>query len=358
MARKKRPIKYPILIVCEGEQTEPKYFDFLKPLAIEAWKDTFDLVLNIKPKPNLEDDEAVKKPSKIEEKRRKRQLKNKPFKTPKNPYDAQPIRYVKEAQEGLEDGAYAEIWAVFDKDEHPEHQKAFAKANEVIEGKIVNIAFSSVAFEHWLLLHFEKNQTAFNKSECREGKQYFDCGTGNHSKDCGGSKCIIGYLKKEKYLPKLSKKLTESEFNLLYKNLTIALENAAWLRYKMENTQPIYQLNPYTTVDKLVKRLLNKDIEIRWIDFNSIQYVEEINIKFEKIEPQKILLELTNNRSQTAIFNQDQISIKTTSSQLSLEPKQLLIKSQKTESIEITLPNEAKILYCTIEKYELILSLQ
>ncbi len=245
-----------MLIVCEGEKTEPSYFNFLKPYSKLAWEDTRSTSIDIKPKPNLEE-EAVQPTKKT--KRRKRQLKqsNKIQDTSKieSHYKAQPLRYVREAQQGLEDGVYAEVWAVFDKDVHPKHEEAFELAQQEIEGKTVNIAFSSIAFEHWFLLHFEKNQTPFLKSACRIKQNYFNCGTGEFPEDCYGAKCLAGYLKINQYLPNYIKSGATTNFKLLLQNQQIAFENAAWLRFKMPLNQPIYELNPYTTVDKLVKSL-------------------------------------------------------------------------------------------------------
>ncbi|WP_351019617.1 RloB family protein [Shewanella sp. AC91-MNA-CIBAN-0169] len=48
-----------------------------------------------------------------------------------------------------------EVWAVFDKDEHPKIPEAFQKA----EANNVYIAYSNPCFEIWPILHF-KNQTA------------------------------------------------------------------------------------------------------------------------------------------------------------------------------------------------------
>ena len=58
-----------------------------------------------------------------------------------------------------------ESWAVYDKDEHPKHEEAMAEAIKIIDGKKVNIAFSSRSFEYYLLLHFEYLYYSFDATE-------------------------------------------------------------------------------------------------------------------------------------------------------------------------------------------------
>ena len=72
---------------------------------------------------------------------------------------AVPLRYVALAQMIEEEKEmYEELWAVFDKDDHSHHKEAYEKAKDEVNGKKVNIGFTSRSFEHWLLLHFEKNK--------------------------------------------------------------------------------------------------------------------------------------------------------------------------------------------------------
>ena len=111
--------RHNILIVCEGESTEPLYFASLIPAAKVAWKETHELVIEIKPKPKLVEEPSVKQQtSKHKTRRKKRPLKEVPIESPiiEEAYKAVPVRYVREAQQGLEEGTCEETWAVFDKD--------------------------------------------------------------------------------------------------------------------------------------------------------------------------------------------------------------------------------------------------
>jgi len=261
---KRRNTKHTILIVCEGSNTEPNYFKGIREDVItnEIW--TEGISIDIRPTPPLEEDDPSAPPTpKHKTKRKRRQLKREPSTVSainiEDEYKAVPTRYIREAQKGLEDQTYNEVWAVFDKDYHPRHQEAFVLANEEVNGKKVNIAFSSISFEHWVLLHFEQNNTAFIKSECKgANRKSIKCGSGEHNDDCSGKKCVSGYLKLKNYLPEYSKKSQIDLYNLLKDNTGNAIINARWLRSKMSGTE-IYTLNPYCTVDFLVQHLLKID---------------------------------------------------------------------------------------------------
>jgi hypothetical protein len=149
------------------------------------------------------------------------------------------VNLVKEAKKEIKN--YDEVWAVFDKDGYTKHEKAFDDAQK--HG--IKLGFSSIAFEHWILLHYEQNRTAFPKSQN-----------------------VIDYLEDEGYFIGYSKKAEISIYPRLKDLTQTAIENAAWLRMEMAKNlaacdNKIYELNPYTTVDELVMKLL---------DFNPVTY--------------------------------------------------------------------------------------
>jgi len=126
-----------------------------------------------------------------------------------------------------------EAWIIIDKDGHPGLVETFAFA--ATTG--VRIAFSSVSFEHWLLLHFEKNETEFQKSDCKtlneRGKDvYVKCGsqqTKYPAVNCMGERCIGGWLRINNYIPDFEKN-SRRLFHATQPNLALAFENAVWLR--------------------------------------------------------------------------------------------------------------------------------
>jgi hypothetical protein len=212
--RKLRQLKQSIYIVCEGTNTERIYFeriaqenDVFEKYAITVYPSEEDQI-----KASKKEGESIKT-------------------------DA--VNLVKLAKQEIKN--YDEVWAVFDKDGYTKHEKAFDDAQK--HG--IKLGFSSIAFEHWILLHYEQNRTAFPKSQN-----------------------VIDYLEQAGYFTGYSKKADISIYPRLKDLTQTAIENAAWLRMEMAKNiaagdDKIYELNPYTTVDELVRKLL---------DFNPVTY--------------------------------------------------------------------------------------
>lgn len=119
------------------------------------------------------------------------------------------------------------VWAVFDKDGYTLHPQAFdqARANDI------NIAFSSICFEYWILLHFIYTTKPF--ANCDELVSFME-------RRCG--------YRYDKANP------------LTYENtrglISTAKANAARCRNYQAGCHsaetPVYELNPYTNIDELV----------------------------------------------------------------------------------------------------------
>ncbi len=275
---KKRTTKRLILIVCEGAKTEYQYFSWLaEKVAIP--NNVWDGV-EVSNSTTIPNDISIPQKSELGNARKKRQLKSEnPNKRLKDKdilkelwehvygtdidsekYEniaAQPLRYVAQAQciEQYQ-GVYDELWAVFDKNGHTHHKEAFERAEQKVNGKITNIAFSSRSFEQWIVLHFEKSNRIFEKTECREDKKNLDC---NATQGCQGETCLLGYIRKN-HLPNYEKSSKNNLFALmdeLAKRHAAAFENAVWLRQQFPSpTLPIYERNPFTNVDELVRTLI------------------------------------------------------------------------------------------------------
>jgi hypothetical protein len=188
-----RQYKKRLFIVCEGEKTEPYYFKQL----IEQY--------NFRGKPV---DVRV-------------------IDTRKNT----PKELVNKAESLIEINE-DEAWAVFDKNGYTKHNEAFDKA-----GKKVNIAFSSISFEFWILLHFEYTTRPFEKA----GE-------------------LIKYLKHKGYLAEYDK-ADKDTFSLIKYKLSTAIQHAERVRDCQRKSNPpgtaIYEMNPYTNVDELVEVIQN-----------------------------------------------------------------------------------------------------
>ena len=113
-----------VLIVCEGEKTEPNYFrsfsinkELIDVEVLGAGKNTDSLVEYV-----------------IE-------LKNKSEKR---------------------NNQYSHIWCVFDRDSFSAQQ--FNRALQIAQNHGIKVAYSNEAFEVWYILHFEYCQTGLNRS--------------------------------------------------------------------------------------------------------------------------------------------------------------------------------------------------
>jgi hypothetical protein len=117
-----------ILIVCEGKNTEPSYFEQFK-LSLATIKTV-----------------------------------GKGFNT---------VSLVKQAIALNKKGNYEKVWCVFDADPKPDNPKQSQNFNNAIKMATANkfgIAYSNQAFEYWLLLHFEDHQGGALPRDKYEGK--------------------------------------------------------------------------------------------------------------------------------------------------------------------------------------------
>lgn len=267
--------KQNLLIVCEGSHTEPEYFHQLRDRLIELG---VDYSVTIRPKPPTESEAERKSREGANPAARpgavRRQLKDVPVSEEEfmveEQYQAQPVRYVREAQQGLIDKTFEEVWAVYDRNGHSAHFEAVALAADTTHP--VHIAFSSIAFEHWLLLHFEYSETAFIKSECRQQREVFHCGRHIHELDCHGERCVAGYMKEQGYITP-NKNIKELGYKELSPRMAAALAHARRLRRTQRANNPgvpDYQLNPVTTVDQLALKLLMLPLDLVWINHQPI----------------------------------------------------------------------------------------
>jgi hypothetical protein len=296
MARKSQ---YTLLIICEGENTEPNFFDSIRDRIMDNRYPVEDMVITIRPEPTSEND-SEETESELRPKRRARMLL-----PAKRPVEGEisgvpPLKWVLAGQQELRQGTFNEVWVVFDNDNHPAKAQAFEKAVEFIGGKQVRIAYSSIAFEYYLLLHFEKINKAFEKSECREKKKHIYCSSGVHENDCWGERCIGGYARKYGYWEDSKDRI--SLFPLVEDKLETGFWNAAWLRHESNlkfASTIFYDRNPFVTTDSIVKRLTGYENHT----FAVILIEQELEIENElKISFLKDLSIKVTNISKTAII--------------------------------------------------------
>ena len=125
-----------------------------------------------------------------------------------------------------DDVKYDEVWCVFDRDDHPSFGDALADAGR----ESVKVAYSVPCFELWYLLHFI-DQTAHIERDA-----------------------VIAKLLKTSRLPEYTKSMP-GVYDELRAKRDDAVQRAERLRaYHRRNDKP-ETTNPATTVDVLVKRL-------------------------------------------------------------------------------------------------------
>lgn len=254
-----------ILILCEGTDTEYNYFVDLKNYVERTAPDRFAVIKIVPTSSEIIKTRNPKRKQTISLK----EVESKPHywcleehsTEEYDKYKQQPTRYVREVQLYMEDKGFTEGWAVFDKDVHPDHSAAFALAKKVDN---LHIAFSSYCFEEWLLANFERNRQAYTRSECMQTNK--QCGTGV-TDDCHGTICLGGRLREKKYIPDYAKNKQNIFSNYTLSRLCNAFMNAAWLRH-LASTD-IYERNPYTDVDRLLARMLEKNERYEWNDKKS-----------------------------------------------------------------------------------------
>ncbi len=194
--KNKRALRLRILIMCEGE-TERNYFQAIKE--DPDYKKTLSAV-----NPQI----AVAK-------------------------NSAPEWVVKEAitkaeQAFKEGNEYDKVWVVFDHDNSANRQAAYEAAKK----ELYEIAFSSIAFEKWYLIHFVRSTRSFSNADE-----------------------LIKVLKK---YYKDYEKAKQNDFTKLKDKLDTARSNAIWLRAQVfENDSHLTDCNPWTDVDVLVWYLIS-----------------------------------------------------------------------------------------------------
>jgi hypothetical protein len=299
-----------ILVVCEGQRSEPDYFHNLRNEVITK---TNNIFIKILPIPKDEQQNIVNEihSFKLRKGGKKRYLKNAINNIEPDDYvieieyKSQPTCYVRKAQLAYFEHGYAELWAVYDKDEHPKHDEAYSLSKNLeICDKIVNIGFSSISFEEWILMHFEYCNIAFSKSQCRDSdKNIFYCGSHINESDCKGEKCVIGRIVEKNFLSLNSSKSFEySKYSI---NVNNALLNALKSRDLATDKYFFYNNNPYVSIDRLVFKLKNiEKVDLIW-EYEK-KFLTESNIFIKITNCNNVTnIEVENNTNRTYIIEEN-----------------------------------------------------
>lgn len=195
------------LIVCEGEKTEPNYFEAFRKIG----RDTKTASIEIRAE------------------------------------GAVSVTVVKRAKKLKDEGDYGEdeVWCVFDRDAKRENnnQQNFNEAIRLAMENQVNLAISNDAFELWYLLHYEYYESETHRSVINEMLS---------------SKTRLGE-KYEKNCEQMYEKLKDKQANAikyarkLLSSYGVNPDNLDSLT--LEEKTRIHNQNPSTTVYQLVEKL-------------------------------------------------------------------------------------------------------
>lgn len=193
-----RAIRQYFLIICEGEKTEPNYFqgfrrDLPRGLIELEIVGVGDNTLNLVEMAVGKRDEAIE-----------------------------------QVKHGGKEHAYDQVWVVFDKDDFSADR--FNSAVFRAKGCDIRCAYSNEAFELWYLLHFENHHTAIQRSRYQS---------------------LLGNYLGEKY-----QKKSDSMYELLKKRGD-QMQAIRWAKdlYEHYDHKNPAQENPSTTVFELVEEL-------------------------------------------------------------------------------------------------------
>ncbi len=194
MAKKRKTNKIPVLrsflIFCEGKKTEVNYLkSYIHSLKLNSKLARVEPLFINKTNPWGIVNEACAQKKKIE----------------------------KDAPKGCE------FWVAFDKDTHAKLPESFKKAKD----NGLKVAFSSICFELWFLLHYVTNPA--------------------HAVDCTAHNTAL-----KQYVTDYEKK-SDCMYEILCDKTDDAKRNA--IRIRNMGNGPIYNRYPYTDVDKLLEAI-------------------------------------------------------------------------------------------------------
>lgn len=207
-----------------------------------------------------------------------------------------PLGLVQTAKLINDEEDYDEVWVVFDKDR--DRNTAVQEAFEFASANNIHVAYSSIAFEHWILLHFEKNNTPFERSDCESRGDVCQC---------NGQRCVVTYLRQQHY-PNYQKGSVRLYGTVAPLNMD-AIENAAWLKFRNRHSlgphQEIhhpYTLNPHTDVDHLLTRLLELD-NVVYSEIGVPCEIGQLAIAVTGFQNATVTVSITNNSQTTFVVN-------------------------------------------------------
>ena len=162
------------------------------------------------------------------------------------------------------------------------------------------------------------------------------------------------FVNNESYLTDYNK---TGEFNVypyISDKIVKAYQNAAWIR-KVSQSENIYDNNPYTDVDLLVKYLTLNGLINSYLILNEVIEINDIQFKFT-LEENVVFLYLNNNSNTSFVTNslqislnrEDDISIPNTLIRVKEEKKLKLCSLEENDNLFVRLDNHLIEVDCTV----------
>ncbi|MBK8627428.1 MAG: hypothetical protein IPN86_18235 [Saprospiraceae bacterium] len=136
-------------------------------------------------------------------------------------------------------------------------------------------------------------------------QRYYYCGLKSHADDCIGVNCVCGRIVTAGYLSYENCKKS-FDVNQYHPNVYDAINRAVLLRKSYHGeTRPIYEFNPYTSMDKLIFKLIHlHTYDFEWFDFHDVQTTRVFQISLS-VDSEKIQIVVKNISTITQIITQD-----------------------------------------------------
>lgn len=260
-----------LYIVSEGEKTEVGFYSDLQQKLSENNIPPFQTIeVHKLPKPQAHTDTLPDSELRAEGGRKLHGV------IPTLPIDNyQPLNWIKIAYNKL--GAYDEAWVLFDNDHRntqgqPYIDKAIAEYQKLITGAKppinLHIAYSSLSFEYYLLLHFEHLYHSFDKTECywieNNNHKYRNCcshDSKNPPKEgaCQGlleqGCCINGYARLRNYWNKSKTEGVLTKIPNIYTGIIHACR-IRWQAIQSQRGTSLGDMNPYLNTYQFTLRMM------------------------------------------------------------------------------------------------------
>ena len=192
--------------------------------------------------------------------------------------------------------------------EREEHRRPLESDFDPDWKTYVNIAYSGICFEVWLILHFERTDHTYTASKGLI--QYIQQYAPQYSKGGGSwSRKQANAYEALKPTPLAQKYETSADAVEVLNKVNSAIENGYWLRQRMDEKcaqrgVEYYEIIPYTTVQDLVSRLLGQSAQLFYGRMGATFQWHGLELHFQFFpESSELSFSLNNLSSRRVLIN-------------------------------------------------------